>query len=143
MSCKSINILYLIRCAHPNCCMQYIGKSINSVNTRCIGHRSGIRTGNEPKFVRQHFTKIHQPSDLRITPLCTIVNDSPTKSRSSQLKLLKVAEDDYILKVNTLYPYGLNDRLEKPVYMDAEVEYLKGVLHVILIRCCDWLVCNT
>ena len=28
--------------------------------------------------------------------------------------------------MNTLYPYGLNDRLEKPIYMDAEVEYLKG-----------------
>ena len=36
MTCKSTNILYLIRCAHPDCFMQYVGQSINSVNTRCI-----------------------------------------------------------------------------------------------------------
>ena len=33
MSCKSTNIIYLIRCAHPDCCLQYIGKSINSCDT--------------------------------------------------------------------------------------------------------------
>ena len=30
-----------------------------------------------------------------------------------------------ILCLNTLFPYGLNDRLEIPIYMDAEVEFLK------------------
>ena len=70
MNCKSTNIVYLIRCAHPNCPMQYIGQSINSLNTRCIGHRSGILRGvNEPKFILDHFKNTHNPSDLRITPL--------------------------------------------------------------------------
>ena len=65
MNCKSTNIVYLIRCAHPNCPMQYIGQSINSLNTRCIGHRSGILRGvNEPKFILDHFKNTHNPSDF-------------------------------------------------------------------------------
>ena len=42
LNCKSTGIIYLIRCAHPNCSMQYIGQTINSLNTRCVGHRLGI-----------------------------------------------------------------------------------------------------
>ena len=30
------------------------------------------------------------------------------------------------MKLNSLYPYGLNDRLEKPLYIDSEIEYLNG-----------------
>ena len=116
MSCRSTNIIYLIKCSHPGCSMQYIGQSINSVNTQCIQHRSGIRTGNEPTFVREHFIKIHSSSNLRITPLMTVVNNSPVKSKKSRVKLLKSNEDTLVLSLNTLYPYGLNDRLERPVY---------------------------
>ena len=126
MTCKSTNIVYLIRCAHVDCAFQYVGQSVNSVNTRCIGHRSGMRTRNEPKFLLEHFTKVHNPSDIRITPLFTKLNDSPTKSRKSQVKLLKKHEDETTLLLNTLFPYGLNDRLEKPVYIDADVEFFKG-----------------
>ena len=35
-------------------------------------------------------------------------------------------EDEYILKLNSFFPYGLNDRLEKPLYIDSETEYLNG-----------------
>ena len=128
LNCKSTGILYLITCANFLCPMQYVGQTMNSVNIRCIQHRSGLKNGNEPKFVREHFTRVHDPSDLRITPLCSIAsNDSnPSTKRKSLISALKEHEDKLILKLNTLYPYGLNDRLEKPVYMDAEIEFLKG-----------------
>ena len=105
-----------------------LGQSVNSVNTRCIQHRSGIRTGNEPKFVKHHFTKVHQPSDLRITPLCTVKSDDTNTStrRKSLMEQLRAKENEYMLQLNTLFPYGLNDRLEKPKYMDAEEQFLQG-----------------
>ena len=53
-------------------------------------------------------------------------NDN-SNTKKSFTKALKKIEDEIILKFNTLYPYGLNDRLEKPLYIDSELEYLKGV----------------
>ena len=50
LSCKSTGIIYIITCAHENCCMQYVGQTVNTLNKRCIGHRSGLNTGNEPKI---------------------------------------------------------------------------------------------
>ena len=128
MDCKTTGIVYLITCAEENCPLQYIGQSVNSVNTRCIQHRSGLRSGNEPKFVRDHFTKIHKPSDLRITPLKMIqVEDTdPATKRKSLCDKLKEEENCLILQLNCLFPYGLNDRLEKPKYMDAEEQFLSG-----------------
>ena len=39
---------------------------------------------------------------------------------------LRSTENDLILNLNTLYPYGLNDRLEKPLYVDTEKEILNN-----------------
>ena len=35
-----------------------------------------------------------------------------------------------ILKFNSLYPYGLNDRLEKPLYIENEIENLNGAVFI-------------
>ena len=127
LNCKSSSIVYLIRCSVPNCPLQYIGQSINSLNTRCIQHRSGIRTGNEPKLVRNHFTKVHDPSNLRITPLYTVSTNDTCNStkRKSLMDELRSNENSTMLHLNTVFPYGLNDRVEKPIYMDAEEQFLQ------------------
>ena len=52
-------------------------------------------------------------------------NDN-SNTKKSFTKAFKKIEDEFILKFDTLYPYGLNDRLEKPLYIDSELEYLKG-----------------
>ena len=73
--------------------MQYIGQTINSLNTRCIQHRSGIKSGNEPTFVRHHFTKVHDPSNLRITPLCTVsTSDYDPNTKRNSLIINQVSE---------------------------------------------------
>ena len=36
LSCKSTGIIYIITCAHENCCMQYVGQTVNTLNKRCI-----------------------------------------------------------------------------------------------------------
>ena len=112
MDCKTTGIVYLITCAEPNCPLQYTGQSVNSVNTRYIQHRSGLISGNEPKFVREHFTKVYKPSDLRITPLrkVTVEESDPKTKRKSLVEQLKAAENSVILQLNCLFPYGFNDQ---------------------------------
>ena len=53
---------------------------------------------------------MHQPSDMIIKPLIFVKKEDN----------LNDIENEVILKLNTLYPYGLNDRLEKPRYLDAQ-----------------------
>ena len=108
--------------------MNYLGQTVNSLNTRCIGHRSGILRGTGSKFVTHHFSKVHNPSDLRITPLRSVTTSDcdPNTFKKSLTSELRKVENDFILKLNTLYPYGLNDRLEKPFYIDSEKELLNG-----------------
>ena len=128
MNCQTTGVVYLITCGVPDCPLQYVGQTVSSVNKRCIQHRSGLKTGNEPKFVRQHFTKVHQPSDLRITPVQKVTPDNtdPNFKRKSLVDNLRAEENRIILEINSLFPYGLNDRLEKPKYMDAEEQFLSG-----------------
>ena len=46
--------------------------------------------------------------------------------RKNLISALRERENETILQLNTLYPYGLNDRLEKPFYVDTEKEFLNG-----------------
>ena len=73
--------------------------------------------------------KYINPSDLRIIPLCTVSIDDTNQQthRKSLMSNLRSTENDLILNLNTLYPYGLNDRLEKPLYVDTEKEIPNNV----------------
>ena len=107
-TCQSKRIIYLISCRICN--IQYVGQTKSCLKNRFSGHRSGLKNGNEPKHVLNHFTKVHQPSDMIIKPLIFVKKEDN----------LNDIENEVILKLNTLYPYGLNDRLEKPRYLDAQ-----------------------
>ena len=43
------------------------------------------------------------------------------------LKMLKSLENEKILDLGSLFPYGLNDRHEKPKYLYSEVEFNRGL----------------
>ena len=109
-NCSSQRIIYLVTCKHTACDAQYVGRTISQMRKRYGGHRSGLRTKNEPKHVLFHFTCVHKPSDMIIKPLVYVSEDED----------INEVENFYILMLNTLYPYGLNDRLEKPQYLDAQ-----------------------
>ena len=78
--------------------LQYTGQSVESVNTRCIQHRSGLRSGNEPKICSEKF---HQ----RIAPSKEVhVEDTDSKARRKSLvDKLKAEENDVILLFNCLF----------------------------------------
>ena len=55
-NCSSQRIIYLVTCKHTTCDAQYVGRTISQMRKRYGGHRSGLRTKNEPKHVLFHFT---------------------------------------------------------------------------------------
>lgn len=98
-NCKTKMLIYLLSC--KKCEMCYVGKSINSCRDRLNGHRGNIRKGTEAYLMHHHFTKVHNISDMQIKPieLCT-KNNLPER------------EKYWIGTLNTLFPYGLNDRAD-------------------------------
>ena len=75
--------------------MQYVGQTWSKLKTRFSGHRSGLRTGNDPKHVLAQFTKTHRPSDMIIKPLVYVKEEENMND----------IENEFMLKLNTPYPY--------------------------------------
>ena len=113
-SCISKDVVYMISCRHANCSFQYIGKTTQTLRARANGHRSSLRTKKGCTHVIRHFTREHKPSDLIIKPLIKVLP-----------KHLGEYEMKYIKSFGTLYPYGGNERLDKP-YIDAQAHYDEG-----------------
>ena len=101
-SCLSERFIYLITCKHPGCLMKYTGKSTCTIRKRMYGHRNNLTAGKEPHLVQHHFTKVHQPSDMFILPI-ELVEDG---------KILGERETYWMREINTIFPYGLNDRTD-------------------------------
>ena len=115
-NCNSANIIYLISCRRDDCCFQYVGKTTSKLKTRMNNHRSSLKQRKAGKHIQYHFQKFHDPSDLIVKPIEVCTDPSQ----------LKEQENYWILELSTLYPFGLNERLEIPKYMDAKEEFDKG-----------------
>ena len=108
--CTSKNLVYVLCCSEENCSFQYIGKTKQTLRARYNGHRSSLRTKKGCQLVIEHFTKTHQPSNLHIRPI-----DADCRKEMS-----------YIRNFGTLFPYGGNDRLEEPKFIDAKERFYNG-----------------
>lgn len=107
-TCKTNLIIYLISCKNPDCSLKYVGRTHNAMNRRLSLHRANILAGTEGPAMLQHFTKVHQPSDMIIKAI-EICSKSEIKSK----------EAFWIRELNTAFPYGLNDRVCAPAFRDA------------------------
>lgn len=119
-SCKSTNIIYLITCSHPTCMFQYVGYSTKALNYRLTGHRNNLCSlkGSPPKYVGEHFKKLHSPANLRIKPIQLLKNKDNAKK----------IEDDWIIKLSTGFPYGLNNRIDSKKIKNADLDILSNKL---------------
>ena len=113
-TCKSKNVIYQISC--KQCSFQYIGRTSGKLQIRAGQHRRSLISKNGSPLLIKHFTKTHSVSDLIIKPIRTVLG-TIDEAKESELHWIK--------ELGTLYPYGLNDRLDKP-YIDAHKYYLKG-----------------
>ena len=116
-SCLTKNCVYVIKCKHSGCQFQYIGHTINHIASRVSQHKSSILRGGGCKVLRDHFTLIHDLGDISIMPIHLLPEDITLKDRES-------IEDSWILKVNTVFPYGLNVRVKKVGIMDSEIDVI-------------------
>ena len=99
--CDTRNCIYLISCKHKNCHMKYIGFTTTKLNKRLAGHRANILYGTESYIMMEHFTKHHTIADMVIKPID--ICDG---------KVLRKREQYWMQELNTIFPYGLNSRID-------------------------------
>ena len=87
--------------------MKYVGYTTTPLNERLSGHHGNIVNGTEGKAMLEHFTKVHSVIDIIIKPTvhCNDIGN---------------------LLLTTIFPYGLNDRIERTVIRDTFHHVLSG-----------------
>jgi hypothetical protein len=113
-SCDTKNCIYVIKCKQNNCQYQYIGHTINPISSRIGQHKSSIKLGGGSKLLKDHFTLVHSTEDMMIMPIDSLPEDIKLKDRED-------LEESWMLKLNTLFPYGLNVRCKKAKVDDSEI----------------------
>ena len=81
--------------------MKYVGFTTTPINKRLSGHRANILNGTEGKIMLEHFKNHHNIEDMMIKPL-----------ELCERTELRKRETYWIQRLNTVYPYGLNNRID-------------------------------
>ncbi len=103
-NCESKNVVYLLSC--KQCGLQYVGETKRSLRQRFGEHKNSVKNKKMNTLMVQHFNQAgHSFEDMTITVLHQIDNEQG-KSGLTQ------CEDFYIRLLNTVYPYGLNDKVK-------------------------------
>ena len=79
-NCQSTNIPYVLKC--DICGIQYVGESSNTMNTRCRGHVSTIRTSKDHPVALHYRSYNHTIEDFTIT----VVDKEQDKNRRLRLE---------------------------------------------------------
>ena len=110
VNCKTKNVIYLLSC---KCCgLQYVGKTSQHLHQRLSGHRQCVQ-GNNPlhTYLYDHF-RSHKGGfeNCRIQVIEVIDNDGKTLREVNNELLSR--EVWWIKALCTVYPLGLNDRIQ-------------------------------
>ena len=107
-----MNVIYLLECIH--CKKQYVGKSEWPFNFRLNNYRSRIKSAQYDKLlpVEKHFKEQNHvfERDARFT----IIEKIEKESVENMTHLLETHEDNWIKRLQTLSPKGLNNKLNHP-----------------------------
>lgn len=109
LSCISDNLIYLVTCSR--CKIQYVGQTKNLLRERMSGHRSKLSERDPKLYLYKHFhaKNGHVMTDFKVTVIEKIPKD-PDTTKNEQLLLAR--EKFWIYKLQTLYPFGLNDSIK-------------------------------
>jgi hypothetical protein len=106
LTCSSSNIVYLITCSR--CGIQYVGETKQAFHLRMNNHRCA--TNNEKDLlVCEHFNGNGgcDISHMTVQPIEQILGEG------KEMKAKRLERECFWIKeLRTLYPYGLNDRLD-------------------------------
>ena len=127
INCKSKNIVYLLIC--KKCNIQYVGETGQSFNIRNNSHRSStINTQRHTgcPIIHEHFTEGQCKGQEY---WCHIIEKIPdTGTEKQQKDKRKTREGFWIRELRTIYPYGLNSRLDNMDHNrrnDHEIDFNK------------------
>lgn len=119
VNCKSQNVIYLITCT--KCFLQYVGETSSIVGVRFGMHRacmSGKPYAGQCRRLADHFTTgpcTGADHHIQIIENWSGNGHLPNGKVDEEEKIKRwKQEDHWILKLRTLYPYGLNDHLNFP-----------------------------
>ena len=117
VTCNSSNVIYLITCS--KCFVQYVGETAQQLNVRFGKHRacmSGKLNSSSCKRLSDHFSKgFCKGADYSVQIIEKWRGNGRTERGSIDLGLAvlrRKRETEWMRKLRTVYPYGLNDRLD-------------------------------
>ena len=116
LDCSTVNCIYLISCSR--CGLQYVGETVQSLRARFRTHRAGIKkpfSNNQCKILSRHFGSGHcKGANYQVQIIEKLegsgrdTNGKPLPGVTSQRQK---TETNWMLKLQTVYPFGLNDRI--------------------------------
>ena len=116
VDCNSSNVIYLITCRR--CRLQYVGETAQFCRCRISKHISCINhpeNDNSCRILSNHFSQGHCKN---ATFTVHIIEKLPGNGRDENNKVdtsiarqRRKKETEWMLKLRTVYPYGLNDRI--------------------------------
>ena len=117
LDCNSSNVIYLITC--QKCCLQYVGETAQKIRERFRHHRGCINhpeKDNTCRILSEHFSK---GACRNAKYSVHIIEKLPGDGRSDDgsidpgmTNLRRKKETSWMLSLRTVFPFGLNDRVE-------------------------------
>ena len=138
ISCKSTNLIYLLEC--DGCLTQYVGETVQELKERMGQHRATTRPGDKGNYrLRQHFMdsggacKLFSIRVIQKLAGSGRLNKFQLNSKKYEINpavshVRKKCEDNWIRRLGTQFPYGLNDRIDNlPDKNKYNCEYAKFI----------------
>uniref|UniRef100_A0A803SUQ2 Reverse transcriptase domain-containing protein n=1 Tax=Anolis carolinensis TaxID=28377 RepID=A0A803SUQ2_ANOCA len=108
-TCASENVIYLIICP---CKFLYVGMTSRALRTRIQEHKSRIRNGCTDSTLYTHFQeKAHSDESFKFFVI------EKVKPTGDNKRLLLQRESFWTFKFNSVFPKGLNDRIDFTCYL--------------------------
>ena len=114
--CSSSNVIYLLTC--KKCGIQYVGETVQIVRARMSKHKQDIIKGfGSCPFVIKHFnSQSCKGADFSISILEKLKGNGRTPRGAidaTQTSERRSKEKEWMKKLRTLFPYGLNHDTDK------------------------------
>jgi len=132
LSCSSENAIYCIQC--NKCNSQYVGQTSLAVRTRISQHRSNLRCYRETNLTNHFFhcfwnntNNSYDEFDFSVFALQQV--DKNEDKTNNTIELLK-AESQWISKLKSVVPNGMNKKKEAPGLLPVILKYSDNSMYI-------------
>ena len=135
VNCNSGNVIYLITC--QRCKLQYVGETAQLLRERIAQHASCMRHPEKDhtcRILSEHFNRgACKEARFSVHIIEKLSGNGRLPSHRKNVKgavdpaitcLRRKKETDWMLKLRTVYPYGLNDRIGDEYMSDRDNFYV-------------------